>query len=112
MSGGGDPDLELHLAIAIYFATNAASNLSVRQYYNRKQDTDLQAFISKIFADDAGYDIAYRTEMDEGGVDRYRSDMRRIVGGDTRLQVRMLGIRKFFSVPWLVCVDAFLGSLE
>ena len=72
----------------------------------------MQTFISKIFADDAGYDVAYRIEMDEGGVEKYRSDMKRIVGGDTRLQMRMLSIRKFFSVPWLVCVDALIGGLE
>ena len=108
---GVDADLELHLAIAIYLATHVENNRSVRQYYEEKKDVHLEAFIGKIFADDSGYDCEYRNEMDEG-VERYQADMKRIVSGDTRLQVRMLSIRKFFSVPWLVCVDSLIGNLK
>ena len=45
-------------------------------------------------------------------IDAYRVAMKRIVNGDTRTQVRMLTIRKFFCVPWLVCPDQLIGSLH
>ena len=45
-------------------------------------------------------------------MDAYRAAMKRIVSGDTSMQVKMLGSKKFFSCPWLVCPDQLVGNLN
>lgn len=104
-------NVELHLALAVYLATYANSNKSTKEYYDCCKDEALERFIRTVLGEDQGYDADFREQM-ACGLDVYRATMRRIVNGDTRLQVRMLSIRKFFSIPWLVCPDRLLESLD
>ena len=48
----------------------------------------------------------------ESSLENYKAAMKRIVNGDTRLQTKMLSIRKFFSCPWLVCPDQLIRDIQ
>ena len=45
------------------------------------------------------------------GFDAYQACCKQIVNGNHKKQAKMLQIRKFLSVPWLVCPDALIGGL-
>ena len=43
--------------------------------------------------------------------DAYKAGCKKIVNGDNENQMKMLQLRKFLSVPWLVCPDALIGGI-
>ena len=56
-------------------------------------------------------DLDFKQSM-ETDLDAYRAAMKRIVNGDTSMCTKMLGIRKFFSCPWLVCPDQLIRNIK
>ena len=69
----------------------------------------LFTFLDKLLDD--SMDLKFKEDMSTN-IDSYKAAMKRIVNGDTRMQVRMLGIRKFFSCPWLICPDQLIRNLK
>ena len=109
---GVDSDLELHLAIATYLATYVESNESIKSYFNSLQGESRKIFFDfvEVYMNDPSFDSSFKDEMES--ICAYRAAMKRIVNGDTRLQMKMLNIRKFFSCPWLICPDLLLRNVE
>ena len=109
-----DSDLEVHLAIACYLATYVDGNITTKEYYNQLADNHkgvFYAFLKEILDDDSRFDLKFKEEM-ESSLENYKAAMKRIVNGDTRLQTKMLSIRKFFSCPWLVCPDQLIRDIQ
>lgn len=109
-----DTNLEIHLALALYLSTYADGNMTTKKYLNALSPESqgiFFAFLTKVLDEDKSFDLDFKSQVDKH-IDDYRFVMKRIVNGDTRLQVKMLGIRKFFSCPWLVCPDLLIRNLS
>ena len=111
-----DANLELNLAIAVYLATYTGINVCTRDFINSLEGQDHETFhrfLMQYYVPDfkSGLDDDFSREV-KSDIDVYRTAMKRIVDGDTRQQTKMLGLRKFLSIPWLICPDQMIGNLR
>jgi len=110
-----DAHLELHLALAVYLTTYTGINEATKEFMNSLEDGNRLTF--EIYLKDWVDDFKSNLDDDfflqvKTNLDFYQATMKRIVNGDTRLSAKMLTIRKFFSVPWLICPDTLIKNLR
>ena len=105
-----DPDAKTNLAVAVYLATYLDCNQTTKEYLEQRNDDDdiLKDFLFDVVLVDL-VDEKYNQKM-KNNFDAYKTHCKKIVNGDSAKQMKMLSIRKFLSVPWLVCPDALLGN--
>ena len=105
-----DPDAKTNLAVAVYLATYLDCNQTTKDYLDSKNPGDeiLKEFIYDVVLDGL-VDEKYHDKM-KNNFHAYRTHCKKIVNGDSNKQMKMLTIRKFLSVPWLVCPDSLLGK--
>lgn len=97
--------------MALYLSTYTDANVSMKKYYNSLPSDSQQLLIEFIspVVDEEVVDKDFERQMDD--LDAYRAAMKRVVNGDTRIQIKMMSIRKFFSLPWLICPDQLIRQL-
>ena len=107
-----DADSEVNLAVAIYLATYLDLNDSTKAYYTaHAEDTRFFSFFVDELLDRAELPEKFQKKMQDD-FEAYKASCKRIVNGDHKRQIKMLQIRKFLSVPWLVCPDALIRNLD
>ena len=103
---------EVNLAVAIYLATYLDLNDSTKDYYTQHgSDKRFYEFFANELLEQSEVPENFQMKM-QSDFHAYKLNCKRICNGDTKKQHKMLSVRKFLSVPWLVCPDALIANLK
>lgn len=110
--GEAGKEVILEFAVAVYLATYADYNKSTVDYMRvSDKDRTMLSFLRSIFeSDDEKRNEEFLVSMQED-FELYKVNVRRVVNGDKRMQVKMVAIRKYLSIPWLICPESLFLNL-
>ena len=107
-----DADSEVNLAVAVYLATYLDVNDSTKAYFDaHQQDKRFYDFFVDELLENNQVPEKFQEKM-KLNYELYKATCTRIANGDNRKQTKMLQIRKFLSMPWLICPDALILNLK
>lgn len=105
-------ETSIQLAVAVYLCCYFDANKSSKRYYNAHQGCpEFMRFFQQ--------DFSTQKQLNESFQGKLRQDFGlfkevccKAENGDAQMMDKLLSVKKFFAVPWLICGDTLVRNLN
>ncbi len=97
------------MAVAVYLATYFDINKCSKSYYkDNKDDVYFKKFFEEDFSPQVYPHENFRQKL-RNDFNLFKESCFKVENGDTNHMSKLLSIKKFFSIPWLICGDTLIN---
>ena len=96
------------MAVAVYLASYFDINKSSKCYYkNNKDDIFFKQYFDEDFSKEEVNHEDFRQQLRKN-FDFFKESCCKAENGDSEKLGNLLGVKKFFSIPWLICGESLI----